>query len=72
MNEIIKPLKKLPNNIKLGGDYNCTQYTLILGLLANEDISVRNYNRGKDTAFTLSFLNSIGRVTERSATEIVV
>ncbi|MCP4703290.1 MAG: hypothetical protein GY865_01670, partial [candidate division Zixibacteria bacterium] len=46
--------------------------TLILGLLANEDISVRNYNRGKDTAFTLSFLNSIGRVTERSATEIVV
>ena len=72
MNEIIKPLKKLPEKITLGGDYNITQYALILGLLTKNDISVRNYNRGRDTSFTISFLNSIGCGIERSATEIVV
>ncbi|HHI02882.1 MAG TPA: hypothetical protein ENL22_05125 [candidate division Zixibacteria bacterium] len=72
MKEIIKPLKKLPEKIRLGGDYNITQYALLLGLLAKNDISIRNYNRGKDTSLTISFLNSVGGVVERSATEILV
>lgn len=72
MNEIIKPLKKLPEKIRLGGDYNITQYALILGLLAKTDICISNYNRSKDTSFTLSFLNSIGCISERSATEIII
>ncbi len=72
MNEIIKPLKKLPEKFRLGGDYNITQYALIIGLLVKTDICVRNYNRSRDTSFTLSFLNSIGCVSERSATEIII
>ncbi len=72
MNEIIKPLKILPEKIKLGGDYNITQMVLMLGLLAKTDICIRNYNRSNETSFTLSFLNSIGCISERSATEIVI
>jgi len=72
MNETIKPLKKLPEKIRLGGDYNITQYVLILGLLAKNDIVIRNYNQGKDTSLTISFLDSIGRVVERNATELVI
>jgi len=72
MNDIIRPLKKLPAKIKVGGDYDTTQFGLLLGLLARNDVIIRNYNRGKDTANTLSFMSSIGCVTERSATEIVV
>ena len=72
MNEIIKPLKKLPDKIKLGGDYNLTQYSMMLGLLCKEEICIRNYNRSKDTSITLDFLNSLGCTTEKSATEIIV
>lgn len=72
MNKIIKPLIKLPEKFMLGGDYNITQDALILGLLTKNDISVRNYNRGRDTSFTISFLGSIGCEVERSATEIII
>jgi len=72
MIEIIKPLKRLPDRFRPGGDYAATQYALILGLLTKEDLSIRNFNQGKDTAHTISFMNSIGCRLERSATEIEI
>ncbi len=64
MIETINPLKYLPDNITLDGDYYTTQTALILGVLADDGVIIRNYNRGIDTSHTASFLAALGcRVT---------
>jgi len=72
MIETIKPLRRLPPKIKIGGDYTWTQIALILAGLATGPSRITGFNRGRDTFRTLDLLDEMGCRVTRDAVEIVI
>lgn len=56
----IYAIKELPDEIELDGDYNITQAALFLGALCYGPLTLKKYNAGRDTAYTVDFLTSLG------------
>jgi len=69
MSITIHPIKKIPLEYNLGGDYDTTQTVLILGTLASGETIIKNYNRSINVGKTIRFLKMIGgRVTNENET----
>lgn len=56
----ISPIKKLPENQLMGGDYYYTQSALILAMKAEGETVLKNCNRGVDTVKTIDLLRLLG------------
>jgi len=72
MSEKIYPIKKIKDDTITEGDYYFTQSAMILGLLADEAVSISNYNRSVQTDHTIKFLDSIGVKTDKKEDCIIV
>lgn len=60
MSITIYPIKQMPGDIIIGGDYDTTQMALILGALASGETIINIYNKSLNTGRTVDFLKNIG------------